>query len=361
MATYEEELTRLRGAIDEIDQEIVRLISQRACHAQAVGALKRKEKKRFFRTPERELEVLRKVEEANPGPLPGRFWRHWYLELISACLALEKPQRVAYLGPEGTYTHTAALKYFGSSAEMVPEVSISEVFRKAESEDVDFGVVPVENSTEGFVNHTLDMFLSSALSISGEILLRIHHHLLSQETKLQSIARVYSHPQPLAQCRRWLDKHLPHAECVAASSNAEAVRIALKEEKAAAIAGESAAEIYGLPILASHLEDEPSNTTRFLVLGHQKREPSGKDRTSILSSSEDKPGTLVRLLAPLAKHNISMSKIESRPSKRGLWNYVFFLDIEGHEEDAVVAKALEEMKEASILFKVLGSYPRAQL
>jgi len=360
MAT-EEELARLRREIDEIDQEVLRLVSQRARYAQAIGEVKKSAGQVSFWNPEREAEVLQKVEGANPGPLPGGFLRHWYLELMSACLALEKPLRVAYLGPEGTYTHTAALKYFGSSVGAVSEVSISDVFRRTECGEVDFGVVPVENSTEGIVSHTLDMFLQSPLSICGETLLRIHHHLLSQETKLENIARVYSHPQPLAQCRLWLQRHLPHAECVASSSNAEAVRIAAKEKKAAAIAGKSASEIYGLPIVDSHLEDEPNNTTRFLILGNQRQAPTGKDKTSLLASSHDKPGTLVRLLEPLAKHGISMSKIESRPSKRGLWNYVFFLDIEGHVEEAVLAEALEEMKKASILFKVLGSYPRAQL
>jgi chorismate mutase/prephenate dehydratase len=361
MAIREEELARLRGAIDEIDEEILRLVSQRARHAQAVGELKRNAGWFSFWTPEREAEVLQKLEATNPGPLPGRFLRRWYVELMSACLALEKPPRVAYFGPEGSYTHAAALKYFGSSAEAVPEVSIAEVFRKAECGEADFGVVPVENSTEGIVSHTLDMFLNSSLSICGETLLRIHHHLLSREAKLENISRVYAHPQSLAQCRHWLERHLPQAECVAASNNAQAVRIAAKEEEAAAIAGENAAQLYGLPIVASHLEDEPNNTTRFLVLGNQPRIPSGKDKTSILSTSQDKPGALVRLLKPLAKHGISMSKVESRPSKRGLWNYVFFLDIEGHMEDVRVAEAFEEMKKASILFKVLGSYPRAQI
>ncbi|MCL2315174.1 MAG: prephenate dehydratase [Proteobacteria bacterium] len=361
MATREEELARLRSAIDEIDEEVLRLISRRAQHAQAIGEVKKSTGQLSFWNPEREAEVLQRVETSNPGPLSGKFLRRWYLELMSACLALEKPLRVAYLGPEGTYTHVAMLKYFGSSVEPLPEVSISEVFRKVECGEADFGVVPVENSTEGMISHTLDMFLSSPLSICGETLLRINHHLLCKETKLENVARVYSHPQPLAQCRRWLERHLPQAECVAASSNAEAVRVALKEERAAAIAGKHAAELYGMPILASHLEDEPNNTTRFWVLGNQQRKPTGQDKTSILSSSLDKPGALVRLLEPLAKHGLSMTKIESRPSKRGLWNYVFFLDIEGHMEDAVVAGAFEEMRKVSILFKVLGSYPRAQL
>jgi len=361
MATDEEELARLRGAIDEIDEEVLRLISRRARHAQAIGEVKKSAGQHSFWSPKREAEVLQKVEAQNGGPLPGAFLRRWYLELMSACLALEKPVRVAYFGPEGSYTHTAALQYFGSSAEAIPEVSIGEVFRKTECGGVDFGVVPVENSTEGMVSHTLDMFLSSPLCICGETLLRIHHHLLCKEEKLESVARVYAHPQSLAQCRRWLERHLPQVECIAASSNAEAVRIAVKEEKAAAIAGKNAAHIYGLPILASHLEDEPSNTTRFLVLGSQQRKPTGEDKTSILSSCLDEPGALVHLLGPLARHGISMTKIESRPSKRGLWNYVFFLDIEGHMDEPVVVEAFEEMKKASILFKVLGSYPRAQL
>jgi len=361
MATHEEELARLRGEIDAIDEEVLRLISRRAGHAQAIGEAKKAAGQFSFWSPEREAEVLKKVEAANPGPLPGKFLRRWYLELMSACLALEKPLRVAYFGPEGSYTHAAALKYFGSSAQAVPEVSIGEVFRQTECGEVDLGVVPVENSTEGIVSHTLDMFLNSPLCICGETLLRIHHHLLSQETKLESVARVYAHPQSLAQCRRWLERHLPHAECIAASNNAEAVRIAAKEAKAAAIAGKHAAQLYALPILASHLEDEPSNTTRFLILGNQPRKPTGQDKTSLLSLTLDEPGTLLRLLEPLAKHGISMSKIESRPSKRGLWNYVFFLDIEGHREEPLIAEALEEMKKASILFKVLGSYPRAQL
>ncbi|MCL2625786.1 MAG: prephenate dehydratase [Cystobacterineae bacterium] len=361
MANHEEELARLRGIIDGVDEEILRLVSLRARHAQAIGEVKKSAGQLSFWNPEREAEVLQKVEAQNPGPLPGKFLRRWYLELMSACLALEKPLRVAYLGPEGTYTHVAMLKYFGASVKPLPEVSIGEVFRKTECGEADFGVVPVENSTEGMISHTLDMFLSSPLSICGETLLRINHHLLSRETAFENIARVYSHPQPQAQCRHWLEQHLPHAERVAASSNAEAVRVAAKEAKAAAIAGKHAAELYGMPILASHLEDEPNNTTRFWVLGTQRRKPTGQDKTSVLASSLDQPGTLMRLLEPLARHGISMTKIESRPSKRGLWNYVFFLDVEGHMEDAVVAEAFEEMKKASILFKVLGSYPRAQL
>ena len=358
MPTDEEALARLRAAIDGIDEEVLRLISQRARHAQAIGDIKKAAGQLSLWSPEREAEVLKRVEAANPGPLPNSFLRRWYLELMSACLALEKPLRVAYFGPEGSYTHAAALKYFGSSAQAVPEVSIAEVFKKVECNEVDLGVVPVENSTEGIVSHTLDMFLDSPLCICGETLLRIHHHLLSREAKLESIARVYAHPQSLAQCRRWLERHLPHAECIAASNNAEAVRIAAKEARAAAIAGKHAAQLYSMPIVASHLEDESNNTTRFLILGNHMRKPTGQDKTSLLSLTLDEPGTLLRLLAPLAQHGISMSKIESRPSKRGLWNYVFFLDIEGHMEEPLIAEALEEMKKASILFKVLGAYPR---
>ncbi|EXJ14332.1 prephenate dehydratase [Imhoffiella purpurea] len=357
----EDELDAVRQRIDDIDQEILQLISERARCAQRVAHIKTESDGRavqFYR-PEREVSILRRIKESNPGPLDGEEMARLFREIMSACLALERPLNAAFLGPEGTFTQAAAIKHFGHSVVTKAMATIDEIFREVEAGACDFGVVPVENSTEGVVNHTLDLFMSSPLRITGEVSLRIHHHLMSKETDLAAIRTIYSHQQSLAQCRGWLDRYLPHAERVPVGSNADAARIAADDPGGAAVAGFQAAEIYGLEVLAERIEDDPGNTTRFLVIGKQDSPPSGQDKTSLLLSCRNKSGGLHALLLPLAAHGISMTRIESRPSRRGIWDYVFFIDIMGHRQDLPVAAALEHLEKDALLFKVLGSYPVA--
>ncbi|MEJ2061387.1 MAG: prephenate dehydratase [Gammaproteobacteria bacterium] len=358
----EQELNGLRARIDELDAQLLTLISERARCAQDVAHVKQAAggEPAFYR-PEREAQVLRKIIEQNPGPLSGEEIARLFREIMSACLALEQPMRIAYFGPAGTFTQAAALKHFGHSVNTVPLSSIDEVFREVEAGTADYGVVPVENSTEGVVSHTLDMFLQSPLKICGEVLLRIHHHLLSTQTDMSKIKRVYSHQQSLAQCREWLDAKLPQAERVSGISNAEAARRAKAEPDAAAIAGEAAAELYELQVLARNIEDHPDNTTRFLIIGRQQVSPSGRDKTSLLVSTANRPGSLFKLIEPLARNGVSMTRIESRPSHCVNWEYVFFLDLEGHAQDANVSHALKDLSAEADLCKVLGSYPRAVL
>lgn len=358
----EDELKGLRERIDTLDDDLLRLISERARIAQEVARVKEGngEDATFYR-PEREAQILRRIAAANPGPLPAREVTRLFREVMSACLALEAPLTVAFLGPEGTFTQAAALKHFGHSVATRPLNSIDEVFREVESEAASFGVVPVENSTEGVVTHTLDRFMQSPLNICGEIELRIHHHLLSRETAKEAIRRVYSHEQSFAQCRRWLDANLLDVERIGAASNADAARRAAAEEGAAAIAGETAAEIHGLGVLFSNIEDMPDNVTRFLVIGRQESAPSGCDKSSLLVSARNRPGSLYHLLAPFARNGVSLARIESRPSHCVNWEYVFFIDIEGHTGDEPVAMALAALDEEAELVRVLGSYPRAVL
>lgn len=359
----EQQLNAIRERIDGLDLEIQNLINERAKCAQEVAHIKQRggaDGKVFFYRPEREAQVLRRILDRNAGPLRSEEMARLFREIMSACLALEQPLHIAFLGPEGTFTQAAALKHFGHSVVSMPMGAIDEVFREVESGNAHYGVVPVENSTEGVVNYTLDMFMNSPLKICGEVEQRIHHHLLSREPGLDRIRRVYSHQQSLAQCREWLDAHLPGAERIAVSSNAEAARRAAVEESGvAAIAGDLAADRYELPKLMRNIEDEPDNTTRFLIIGNRSPGPSGSDKTSLLISASNRPGALYRLLDPLFRHQISMTRIESRPSRRGMWDYVFFIDILGHAEDVVVSKALMELDEVSTLLKVLGSYPQA--
>ncbi|HEY9198009.1 MAG TPA: prephenate dehydratase [Gammaproteobacteria bacterium] len=353
-------LQSLRERIDALDERLQELLSERAHCAQQVAQAKiaQGDQGDFYR-PEREAEVLRKVRERNRGPLGDAEISRLFREIMSACLALEKPLLIGYLGPEGTFTQAAALKHFGHSVQTQAQPAIDVVFREVEAGGCNYGVVPIENSTEGVVNHTLDMFLRSPLHICGEVALRIELHLLSPEAELTAVQRVYAHQQALAQSREWLDANLPRAERIAVSSNGEAARRVAQESGAAAIAGDAAAELYGLNRLASRIEDEPGNTTRFLVIGRQAVGRSGQDKTSLLISVKNEPGALYRMLEPMARHGLSMTRIESRPSRRGIWDYVFFVDIEGHIEDAKVAAALKELEQHANLFKVLGSYPRA--
>jgi chorismate mutase/prephenate dehydratase len=360
--TEEEKLQKIRERIDSLDLQIQELINQRAECAREVARIKEEsgDAASFYR-PEREAAILREVKKRNQGPLSNEEIARLFREIMSACLALEEPLKVAFLGPEGTFTQAAALKHFGHSVKTVPIASISDVFREVESGSANYGVVPIENSTEGVINHTLDMFINTSLSICGEVELRIHHHLLGKSDDLGKVKKIYSHQQSLAQCREWLDTNLPHAERIAVSSNAEAARCAAQDNKSVAIAGDAAADIYDLNIIHSNIEDEPDNTTRFLVIGRHTVASSGNDKTTILMSAENKVGTLYRLLSPFMNNNISMTRIESRPSRRGMWDYVFFVDIEGHVDDADISKAMDELKEVTSLFKILGSYPRAVL
>ena len=357
-------LEAVRARIDAVDEQIQRLINERAKLAQLVGISKSRDGHTVdFYRPEREAQVLRRARERNRGPLRDEEVVRLFREIMSACLAQQEPLKVAYLGPEATFSQTAVLTHFGHSVRALPLGSIDEVFHEVESAAADFGVVPIENSTEGTVNHTLDRFSSSPLKICGEVELRIHHYLMGNMNALGRIVRVCSHPQSLAQCRGWLQEHMPTIELVPASSNGEAARRARDERGTAAIAGETAAEVYSLKILAAEIEDRADNTTRFLVLGRKILAASGQDRTTLLVSiaDTDSPGALHRLLEPLARHRVSMTRIESRPSHRRKWDYIFFIDIEGHAEEPHVARALEALKRRASLFRVLGSYPRAVL
>ncbi|TDO13997.1 prephenate dehydratase [Halomonas ventosae] len=352
-------LEALRQRIDALDNDILRLISERAACAQQVAEIKAEhEPGAIFYRPEREAQVLRRIMELNQGPLDSEEMARLFREIMSACLALEQPVKVAYLGPEGTFTQQAALKHFGESAISLPMAAIDEVFREVEAGAVNYGVVPVENSTEGVINHTLDSFMDSSLRICGEVVLRIHHHLLVAETtRRDKVSRIYSHPQSFAQCRKWLDAHFPQAERVPVSSNAEAARLVKTEWHSAAIAGDMAAKLYGLARLAEKIEDRPDNSTRFLIIGNQDVPISGEDKTSLVVAMRNQPGALHDLLEPFHRHQIDMTRLETRPSRTGVWNYVFFIDFKGHREEPRVAAMLAEVQLRAAEVKVLGSYP----
>ena len=357
------DLENIRDSIDSIDIRIQTLLNQRARFAQLVGISKTASGKAVdFYRPEREAQVLRKALKRNQGPLRNEEVARLFREIMSACLAQQEPLKVAFLGPEGTFSQAAVYKHFGSSVRALPLPAIDEVFHEVEAGIADFGVVPIENSSEGTVNHTLDMFLTSMLKICGEVEVRVSHCLMGRMTGMAAVKRVCAHPQALAQCRGWLDEQLPDAERVPVSSNAEGARRARDERGTAAIAGRAAAEIYGLTLLATDIEDRPDNTTRFLVVGRKLFAASGTDKTSLLvSAGNDDSGALFRLLEPLAKHEVNMTRIESRPSRKRKWDYVFFIDIEGHVGDPAVAQALAALQKRASLLKVLGSYPRAVL
>jgi chorismate mutase/prephenate dehydratase len=358
------DLNALRARIDAVDEKIQALINERAQIAQQVAVTKGQDARSvdFFR-PEREAQVLRAVVKRNQGPLTDEEMVRLFREIMSACLAQEEPLKIGYLGPEGTFTQSAVYKHFGHSVRALPLATIDEVFHEVEGGAADFGVVPIENSTAGTVNHTLDNFLTSPLKICGELELRIRQHLLGSVDSLDKVVRVCAHPQSLAQCRAWLREYLPDVELVEVSSNAEGARRARDEAGTAAIAGDAAAEVYGLEKLIADIEDRSDNTTRFLVIGRKLFSPSGDDKTTLLVSTvdTDDAGALHRLLGPLSKYGINMSRIESRPSRRRKWHYVFFIDIDGHVEDAKVPVALKELEKNTQLFRVLGSYPKAIL
>jgi len=366
-------LLKLRTRIDGIDEQIQSLINQRAQCAQQVADVKLKEYRElngdsaaleqvFFYRPEREAQVLRKIIERNAGPLDAKDMAHIFREIMSACLALEKPMQIAYLGPEGTFTQAAAIKHFGHAVLCQSQATIGAVFAQVEAGQVNYGVVPVENSTEGMVTHTLDNFMDSALKICGEVELPIHLHLLTNRTSsAQQIKRICAHQQALAQSRTWLEKNWPNVEKIAVSSNGEAARMASQDASIAAVAGDMAVDLYDLQKLAENIQDYSNNTTRFLIIGREQVPPSGNDKTSIVVSTRNKPGALFKLLEPFHSNNVMLTRIDTRPSRSETWAYVFFIEFEGHHQDVTVSAILKEIEEQSLMLKLLGSYPRAVL
>lgn len=364
MPDMSDELLQLRNRIDAVDAELLRLLNERAKIAQAVGHIKNGQ---IYRA-EREAQVIRRLCAENPGPLEANSVEHLFREIMSACRDLEQHLRVAFLGPEGTFSQAAAYKHFGHAVGSVPCTTIDEAFRSVETGRADYAVVPVENSTEGAVSRTLDLIVSSPLKICGEVLLPVHQNLLRRISsfsqteeggELDTVSRVYSHAQSLAQCQHWLNKNLPQAERIPVSSNAEAARLAAQDGHTVAIAGELAAEVYGLAVIARHIEDEANNTTRFLVLADHDTAPSGQDKTSLAMTAPNVPGAIVKLLQPLSDAGVSMTKLESRPVKGSNWEYLFLVDIQGHREEAVVSSTLQEIATRAAMLKILGSYPVA--
>ena len=349
-----DKIEKLRAQIDRLDDEVLSLVNRRAVLARAIGALKNGAP--AYR-PEREAAILRRVAKANPGPLDSEGAAAIFREIISACRALEQTSRVAYLGPQGTFSEMAMLRRFGHAVEGVPCASIDEVFRAVETGGAQFAVVPVENSTEGAIVRSLDLLLATPLKICAEIVLRVHQNAMCAKASLKSVKRVYSHAQSIAQCSGWLARHLPNAERVPVSSNAEAARRAAKEARACAIGPEIAARRYGLKIVASNIEDVANNRTRFLVLGNFEPAASGSDATSIVMSAPNRPGAVHALLSPIAKHGVSMSRLESRPTRVGQWEYYFYVDLIGHRSDPPMAQALAELEKLAPFLKILGSYP----
>ncbi|MDX9709050.1 MAG: prephenate dehydratase [Trichloromonas sp.] len=352
-------LSALRQAIDDIDDRILDLLNQRASVVVEVGKAKAGQSKDFY-VPSRERAIYERLTAANPGPFPSEAIRKVFREIISASLSLEQPMKVAFLGPQGTFTHAAAMQQFGFSAQLMPQKSIPAIFEEVSRGRAPYGVVPVENSTEGVVTHTLDMFMESDLKINAEIMLGISHFLMSRSGRMEDIKKIVSHPQPLAQCRKWLEENLPDTPLVDVGSTALAAQMVLEDESSAAIASEMAASLYGLQVVKERIEDNPNNFTRFLVIGQKTPDRSGDDKTSLMFSIKDQPGILYRMLEPFSKREINLSKIESRPMKKKAWEYIFFLDIEGHIDDEPIAAAVAELKDYCQFLKVLGSYPRAR-
>jgi chorismate mutase/prephenate dehydratase len=362
MSTDDQKLKPLRERIDEIDRKLLVLLNDRARCALEVGEIKQGQQgdaPPVFYRPEREAQILTRLMAENPGPLSDKDVAGLFREVISCCLNLELPLTVAYFGPEGTFTEAAAIKQFGHFASTRPLASIDEVFREVETEAAHYGVVPVENSTEGMVNHTLDCFLTSKVKICAEVELPIHHALMRKEDATGDIVEIVSHSQSLAQCRGWLDRHYPGIPRTVVASNAEAAKQAASRPELAAIAGEMAAELYGLRLLSTQIEDQPDNKTRFLVLGRQHVGPSGKDKSSILVSVRNEPGALLKVLTPFEENGISLTRIETRPARSGEWSYVFFIDFDGHQSDANAQAALQAIRDVAFEVRSLGSYPQA--
>lgn len=357
-ADVEARLAEIRKGIDSVDAQIVALISRRAGLAQQVGEIKKLVDGPVYR-PEREAQIFEKLRALNGGPLPHDSIVAIYREIISACRELERRMRVAYLGPEGTFSEIALLRHFGRGVEPVACPSFDEVFRRTEARAVDFGVVPVENSTEGAVNRSLDLLLQTPLRICGEVSIPIRHNLLSLGGDMAGVTRICAHPQALAQCAGWLDRNHPSVERVPVSSNAEGARLASLDPATAAIASDVAGQRWGLKVVAADVQDDPLNRTRFLVLGHYDCGPSGADQTSLILSVPDRAGAVHALIEPLARHGVSMKRFESRPARQGNWEYYFYIDLIGHHSDPQVAAALAELKRNAAFFKLVGSYPRA--
>lgn len=355
-------LPELRSSIDAVDERILGLLNERARLAGEVGELKRAlQPEAPFYAPAREREVIHRLASLNAGPFPTEALRPVFQEIMGACLSLERPLRVAFLGPEGTFSHQAARYQFGLSVHALPQSSIPAVFQAVERGQADYGVVPVENATEGAIDSTLDSFLESPLRIVAEILMPVDLALLTHhDLELGRIQRVYSHPQPLGQCQRWLATHIPHAVHIAASSTVEAARLAHEDAEGAAVASDLAAKLFDLWVAAESIQDLSGNATRFLVLGRTAMAATGRDRTSLVVTVKDGPGALLHLLEPLAKRGLNLSRIQSRPTRRKAWEHAFFLDIQGHEQDEVIASALAELREVAAGVKLLGSYPQAQ-
>lgn len=349
-------LPEIRNKIDQIDEKLIVLLNARADLVHEVGVLKKKEGVAIY-APEREEQLLRSLEAKNKGRLPAKAIRAIYREIMSASLALEKDLTIAYLGPEATWTHQAARQKFGASIEYAPQANITDVFDVVARGKSDYGVVPIENSTEGAVNHTLDVFMDSDLKICAQVLLKIENNLLAKGSR-EEIRKIYSHPQVFGQCRQWLRHNLPKVDLIEVSSTTRAAELAAQEPGTAALAGKMAAEVYGLNILEASIQDNPNNTTRFLVIGHETCPPTGNDKTSLMFCLQDKPGALFSVLEPFKSLGINMSKIESRPSKRKQWEYFFFVDVDGHAQDPGLVRALEQIQPSCSLIKILGSYPK---
>lgn len=352
------DLSDYRKEIDRLDDEILRLLNERSKSVIEIGKLKKQQDAEAnLHTPAREAAIIERLVTQNAGPFPSEAIRPVYREIMSASLSLEGPQKVAYLGPRATFTHMACMQKFGASAQYVPVNSIKDVFSEVERGRANFGVVPIENTTEGVVNHTLDMFIDSNLLIYGEVLQEVSHHLLSKSGAAEDIKKICSHPHAIAQCRNWLENNMPHVPVSEVASTARAAEMCLDDASIAAIASELAAQLYGLKVIKSRIEDNLNNFTRFLVLSQKPPQRTGKDKTSLMLSIKDKVGALYDLLRPFASHGLSMTKIESRPSRRKAWEYIFFVDVEGHVEEERVKKALEEITGRCLFMKVLGSYP----
>ncbi len=352
-------LDELRQQISNIDKKIIKLLEERAILVKEVGELKRLHRLPFY-SPDREKKIYKMIEENASGNFPTKSLKNIFREIMSASIKLEEPLTISYLGPEATFTHQAAMERFGLSLHYLPEESIEDVFMDVEQGRVDFGVVPIENSIEGVVHYTLDMFVNSSVKIVSEIYIDIKHNLLSKSHSLEEIKAIYSHPNALGQCKGWIKKHLPNVPLYETVSTAKAARIAEKDKETAAIASLAASEIYGLNVLASGIEDKTNNTTRFLVIGKQIPKPTGYDKTSFMFSIKDKVGALYEILSPFYKNKINLTRIESRPSKQRNWSYIFYVDIEGHLEDEKLKEALKEIEALTAFLKILGSYPKAQ-
>jgi chorismate mutase/prephenate dehydratase len=350
------ELERLRKEIDDIDNEILRLLNKRAETVIEIAHIKRNERAKFY-SPEREREILERLTSINKGPFPNDTLKVIYREILSASLSLEEPLNVACLGPLATYTHLAALRHFGSSASFLPVESIKAVFDTVDSGKTEFGVVPIENSNEGVISSTLDLFMDYDLKVSAEVMLEISHNLLSKSGDKSKIKKVYSNPQATAQCRRWIETNLIGIPILESTSTAKAAEIASQDDEAAAIASEVAAKVYDLHFVEKNIGDSKHNYTRFLVISKEYPSKTGEDKTSIMFSIKDRPGALHDILVPFKKAKINLTKIESRPSKRKAWEYIFFVDMEGHVDDKRVRKAIDSIRDSCLYVKILGSYP----